>query len=211
MSMFTPARLRRPRRAAATSLALATALALLLGACGGSAGPTPSFDPAAPCTTDVQQTGAYPALEQLVPATWDDIAAGEVSSGRTCTAAGLGSLFDHGVRELRFAGATWKYADGVGMTIAVFEGTGLDTRNLLEFYKKGAKEAGRTDSSSQSTIKVGTEDALRFDATDPDGKTLLVVTWPADEVGRVHVLLGVGLAPDRVTDIIGKLGTAPAP
>lgn len=210
MSMFTPARLRRPRQAAATSLALAAALALLLGACAGSAGPTPSFDPAAPCTTDVQQTGAYPALEQLVPATWDDIAAGEVSSGRTCTAAGLGSLFDHGVRELRFAGATWKYADGVGMTIALFEGTGLDTSNLLEFYKKGAKEAGRTDSSSQSTIKVGTVDALRFDATDPDGKTLLVVTWPADEVGRVHVLLGVGLAPDRVTDIIGKLGTAPA-
>lgn len=190
---------------AVLGLVVATLLAAtMLAACGGSA--PASFDPSQPCTQDYQGNGAYPDLEALIPSTWDGQPAGELNSGRTCQASSLGSLLDHGIHELRFAGATWKFDDGVGMTVAVFEGTGLDTDRIMEFYRKGAKEAGRTDQSSQTDITVGTTPAIRFDATDPDGKRLLVVTWATEVEGRVHVLLGAGLDDERVADILAKLG-----
>ncbi len=193
-----------PFRALAAIAIAALLAAAVLSGCGA---PAPaSFDPAQPCTQDYQGAGAYPELEAIVPPSWDGQPAGELNSGRTCQPGSLGSLLDHGIHELRFAGATWRFADGVGMTIAVFEGEGLDTARIMEFYRKGAKEAGRTDQSSQTDITVGTTPALRFDATDPDGKRLLVVTWATATEGRVHVLLGAGLDDELVADILAKLG-----
>ena len=82
--------------------------------------------------------GAYPDLEALLPATYDGKPPAGVDSGRTCTTDALGTLATHGITGVRFAGATWSLGASSGLTVAVFDGTGLDPATMLEFYEEYA-------------------------------------------------------------------------
>ncbi|MEI7744159.1 MAG: hypothetical protein WCK58_10485, partial [Chloroflexota bacterium] len=151
-----------PRRLPSRIAACAALLAItgLLAACGGSTAGA-SFDPASPCTEDVQQAGAYPALEALLPAALDGKAYTTLDSGRTCSSGALGSLGARGIKELRFAGATWRVSDSIGMTVAVFEAATLDPALIVDFYRSGARQAGKTAESSITDSTVGSAKAVR--------------------------------------------------
>jgi hypothetical protein len=183
-------------------LVLATlVLALLVAACG-TATPVASFDPASACTTDGRFPGAYPDLEGLLPSTYEGAAPATVDSGRNCTPSALGILAESGVGGVRFAGATWPLGGTTGLTVAVFEGEGLDATKLLAFYEDGARTARRTEKLQVSDTTVGGTAAKRLDVLGSDGTAQTVVTWPAPEPGRVNVLLAADLGDAKVAQAL---------
>lgn len=199
---------RRRRHATFVRLVLAVLLVLSLAACAAAAdAPVISFDPTGPCTVDGQQPGAYPELEALLPAAWEDRGPDNVDSGRTCTKDALGTLAGRGIDELRFAGATWRAGGSSGLTVAVFEADRLDQAMMVEFYEAGARAARRTDEYRVSDVTVGGKAARRLDVLGSDGSTQTVVAWPADEPGRVNVLLAADLGDTRVAGILDTLGS----
>src|SRR5262249_48299075 len=115
MPVTSPAR--RPARLIALAASFAFA-AVALAACSSTAS-APSFDASAPCTVDAKLAGAYPALEALIPAKVGDTAHVSLASGRNCTATNLGTLADHGVKEVHFAGGVWQDSSEGAITLAV--------------------------------------------------------------------------------------------
>jgi hypothetical protein len=189
-----------------TAVALASlALVIAIAACG-TATPAASFDPASACDTDGRFPGAYPELEALLPTAFEGKAPESVDSGRSCTDAALGTLAGEGVDGLRFAGATWALGGTSGVTVAVFEGDGLDASKLLTFYEDGARTARRTEKLQVSETTVGGADAKRLDVLGSDGTGQTIVTWPADEPGRVNVLLAADVGDSRVAQALEALG-----
>jgi hypothetical protein len=208
MSLTVHSPRRSPWRRLPSVLALAVIVSSVLAACAAGADPTTaSFDPTGPCTADGQRPGAYPDLEGLLPAAWGDRAPDNLNSGRTCTTEALGTLAGQGVDELRFAGATWKLGAASGMTVAVFDATGLDPAKMIEFYEAGAKVARRTDKYQVSETTVGGQPASRLDVLGSDGTAQTVVAWPAKEPGRVNVLLAADLGDTKVAEVLDTLGT----
>ncbi len=181
------------------------ALAVSLAACGTET-PVASFDPASACETDGQFAGAYPELEALLPTTFEGKAPDTVDSGRNCSDGALGTLAAAGVDGVRFAGATWALGGTTGVTVAVFEGDGLDAANLLAFYEDGARTARRTEKLQVSDTTVGGAEAKRLDVLGSDGTGQTIVTWPAAAPGRVNVLLAADLGDARVADALEALG-----
>jgi hypothetical protein len=182
------------------------ALALTVAACGGGTAVT-SFDPASACDTDGRFPGAYPELEAHLPTAFEGKAPDTVDSGRSCTDAALGTLAGAGVDGVRFAGATWALGGTSGVTVAVFEGDGLDPAKLLTFYEDGARNARRTEKLQVSDTTVGGAEAKRLDVLGSDGTGQTVVTWPADEPGRVNVLLAADVGDARVAEALEALGS----
>jgi hypothetical protein len=183
------------------ALAAAVILALVLAACGATT-PVASFDPASACTTDGRFPGAYPELEALLPEAYEGAAPATVDSGRNCTPAALGILAESGVDGVRFAGETWALGGTTGLTVAVFEGDGLDATNLLAFYEDGARTARRTEKLQVSDTTVAGAAAKRLDVLGSDGTAQTVVTWPAAEPGRVNVLLASDLGDAKVAQAL---------
>ena len=184
-------------------IAVLAALVVLVGvaACGAST-PVASFDPASACTTDGRFAGAYPDLEALLPKTYLGTAPATVDSGRNCTASALGILAESGVDGVRFAGATWPLGGTTGLTVAVFEGEGLDAANLMSFYEDGARKARRTEKLEVKDTTVAGTAAKRLDVLGSDGTGQTVVTWPAAEPGRVNVLLAADLGDAKVAEAL---------
>jgi hypothetical protein len=177
------------------------ALALAVAACAGAT-PVASFDPASACETDGRFAGAYPDLEALLPTAFEGEAPDTVDSGRNCTDGALGALAASGVDGVRFAGATWALGGTTGLTVAVFEGDGLDAANLLTFYEEGARTARRTEKLQVSDTTVGGAGAKRLDVLGSDGTGQTIVTWPADAPGRVNVLLAADLGDAKVAEAL---------
>ena len=186
-------------------LLVGLALVVSLAACSRET-PAVSFDPASACDTDGRFAGAYPDLEALLPTTFEGKAPDRVDSGRNCTDGALGILKESGVDGVRFAGSTWALGGTSGVTVAVFEGDGLDALNLLAFYEDGARTARRTEKLQVSDITVGGADAERLDVLGSDGTGQTIVTWPADAPGRVNVLLAADLGDARVAEALDALG-----
>ena len=182
-------------------------LTILVAACGGSEIPVVSFDPSSPCTTDGQQRGAYPELEGLLPTAYDGNPPMNVDSGRTCTAASLGTLADHGVTELRFAGATWGLGGTSGLTMATFEADGLDPAAMIEFYEAGARTNRKTEKLQTTDTTAGGGPARRLDVLQSDGAYQTVVAWPAAVPGRVMVLLAADLGDAKVSAALDEFAT----
>ena len=163
------------------------ALAATLVACGG-----PTFDPAGPCTVDGKQAGAYPDMEALVPKTYNGTAPSQLDSGRTCTTDGLGSLASHGVKELRFAGATWETGSQSGLTLATFSSVGgpaLDPAWLSEFYETTARGGKNIQSIDTNTLVLPSGGAAdRLDVLNDESYQTVVVWKDGDRV--VAVLVG---------------------
>lgn len=194
------------RRAAVRARVLAGVLprllagALLLAACG--AAPTPS-GPLGPCGTDradAMSLGGFPELEALVPSSLEGRAPDTVNSGRSCSDKALGSLASHGIRELRYAGATWNQGRSDAAVVAVLstppDQPPLQQAWIEEFYTAGAVAGTKTDNvtTTRPTMEpVG--QVFRIDALN-DLSLQTVVTWGGDD-GVAHVVIvATEVAPD---------------
>ena len=178
--------------------AVALVLALVLAGCG-TATPVASFDPASACTTDGRMAGAYPELEALLPAAYEGKAPATVDSGRNCTPAALGTLAEAGIDGVRFAGATWPLGGTSGLTVAVFEGDGLDPKAMIDFYEAGARTASRTEKLRSEDTTVAGQPARRLAVLRSDGSGQTIVAWPDGE-HRVMVLLAADLGDAKVAE-----------
>ena len=188
------------RAARAIALGLATALAA-----AGCAEPAASFNPEGPCTVDGRAPGGYPLLEGMLPPSLSgigpaagdagaagDIAPTTVDSGRNCTQEVLGTLWDHGVRELRFAGAIWDIGGGEGAVSAVFTTPPgqptLDTAWLEEFYEASARASSKAENVTVTRPVIGPAgEVFRIDALN-DLSLQTVVVWPDGDVVRVALI-----------------------
>src|SRR5438552_8386057 len=140
--------------------------------------PYSSFDPKVPCTTDGRFPGAYPDLEARVPARFAGRGPDTLDSGRNCTAAELGTLAGHGIREVRFAGGTWQLSGESGVTLAVFTGDGLTAEWLGEWYESSARGARSTQQITPSRPTIGGRQAYRLDTVNGQSDQT-VITWDA--------------------------------
>lgn len=171
------------------ALLLALAAGVAVAGCGLVAGPSFSTDGA--CVVDGRAPGAYPALEAQIPRTIAGRPATTVDSGRNCSDKALGWFSsNHGVHELRFAGATWDEGNGSGVSIAVLA---LPDRPLPvtwaeEFYQAGAiagKHTGNIETSHPTYPGAGT--VYRLDTLN-DLSFQTVVVWPDGPLARVVIV-----------------------
>jgi hypothetical protein len=197
--------MRRPLRRHLAAILLATALLPVAAACGPESVAT-SFDPSAPCPAEGQVAGAYPDLEALVPVEYQGRGPDTLDSGRICSAEALGTLADAGITEVRFAGATWRTGGTSGLTLAVFEGDGLDPAEMLDFYAIPAQSARRTEKLVQSDTTVGSVPAKRLDVLGSDGTGSTLVAWQVPGETVVRVLLAADIGDAAVSDLLETLG-----
>lgn len=184
---------------------LTVALALVMTACSPAA-PATSFDPAGPCVVDGSSPGAYPDLEALVPKVYQGVAPSRLDSGRTCPGPNLGSLASAGVDEVRFGGGTWTFGAERAAVLAVFEGTGLTSDALADFYANSARDASRTSVLSESSPTVAGRPGRRLD-TQTGERLQTVVVWPSAQVGRVNVVITNDLPDARIQDALAAFGS----
>ncbi len=162
-------------RPAALSGAVLVLAVLLVAGCSGTA--QASFNPAGPCTSDGRVAGAYPDLEALVPKMLGDRAPTRLDSGRNCTAANLGTLAGHGLKEIRFAGGLWTDGTQNGVTLAVFRAPGLQSDWMGEWYEASARAGRQTGGITLSKTTVAGRPANRMDLVNGDSNQT-VITWP---------------------------------
>ena len=183
------------RRLARPNLAIAS-LVLVAAACGGPAStssPNASAAGAADCTADHRAAGALPELEALLPLGMIERSPDSVDSGLNCTSAALGSYVGHGVRELRFAGATWDQGNG-DATVAAILATrpvgqpALETAWVEEFYTAGAVAGRHTgDVKTSRPAMRGAGQVFRLEAIN-NLSLQTVVVWPAAPYTRVVIV-----------------------
>jgi len=165
-------------------LAAAGLLAFVAAGCGTS------FDPTGACNADGSAPGAYPTLEAAIPATYNGAKPTELDSGRACTAAGLGTLAAHGVKELRFAGGVWSTGTDSGLSFAVFvdqDGPTLDPAWMTEFYGASAAQGKNVQSIDTVAYPIsGSTNGQRLDVLNGESFQSVVV-WQGN--GRVAVAL----------------------
>ena len=142
---------------------------------------------------DLRAPGTYPELEAQLPSSLgeDGRAPDSVDSGRSCSDQALGTLRQHGVTELRFAGATWEVGNSDGtviVSLALPEGAPvLQEAWVEEFYEAGAQSAKKTDNIETSRPTVaGAGEVFRIDTLN-DLSLQSVVTWQVD--GATHVVI----------------------
>jgi hypothetical protein len=169
-------------RSLLTILALTGALAACTG--GGSA----SFDPNSPCTADVKQPGAYPALEKLIPTQFEGRDPNRLDSGRNCTPQSLGALATAGVRELHFAGGLWEVGQRSGVTLAVLSAPSLTADATADFYVAGARAGRNTENVTRSRVELQGMTGWQV-ATLNDESFQTVIVWPAPQPDTVRVVL----------------------
>ena len=189
-------------RRAALGVALAIAASLAIAGC---AEPAASFSAEGPCTVDGRAPGGYPDLEARLPsslggigpdngtgAATADVSPTTVDSGRNCTQKVLGALWDHGIRELRFAGAIWDIGGGEGVVSALFitppGQPALETSWLEEFYEASARASSKAENITvtRPTIDPAGE-VFRIDALN-DLSLQTVVVWPDGDIARVALV-----------------------
>jgi len=174
-------------------------VALAAAACSGNA--DVSFDPNGQCFADGSASGAYPELEARIPTTLLGAKPTHLDSGRHCTAAALGSLAAAGIRELRFAGATWSFGADRAAALAVFSAPGLTADQMAEFYLAGASAAERTNLLSGRAVNVAGRPGHRLD-TQTGERLQTVEVWPAAEPDMVDVVITNDLPDARIADAV---------
>jgi hypothetical protein len=187
---------------------LVLTLSVLLLGCGGSAG---TFNPSGPCTADGRAPGAFPDLEAKLPRSLGGIAPADgsasapadllptkVDSGRNCTEGALSTLWAHGIRELRYAGAIWDRGGGDGTASAFFATPpgqpALQAAWMEEFYQAGAEASTKTENIKVTHPTVDPAGAVFELETLNDLSLQTVVVWPATDGVRV-VIVGTRVAP----------------
>lgn len=179
------------RSATLTAMRRLAVIAAVLAAfaVSGCAAPAASFDPAAPCTRDARLPGAYPDLEQLIPASFQGQAPASVDSGRNCTTASIGTLAGVGVEELQFAGGLWETGRRSGVTLAVVRSPALTGQQVFDFYHAGALAARRTETIDTTIVESASgRDILSL--TTLNGESFQTIqVQEAAEAGLVRVVL----------------------
>ncbi len=200
----------RRRSVVVGMLGLAVA-GLALGACGAFG---PTFSPTGACLADGRAPGAYPELEADVPRTISGRPATSIDSGRDCSTDALGSFVNHGVHDLRFAGATWDEGSGNGVSIAVLAlpDQPLPVAWAEEFYQLGAENGSHTGNiqvARPTYAGVGT--VFRLDTLN-DLSFQTVVVWADGPLARV-VIVATQVGPSasrsvhdaRVAEAVGAV------
>ena len=172
----------------------ALVVALLAAACSAGAGTLPVGS----CTDGTIQN-SEPALEALLPATFEGRAPDALSSGRNCTAETLGSLTEHGVTAFQFAGATWDFGAGTAATFAIeaLPDQRLPAAWVEEFYERGARGGRRTGDiqvSRPTVAPIG--EVYRLDVLN-DLSLQTIVVW-ADGNRVRDVLVATPVSPTAV-------------
>jgi hypothetical protein len=156
----------------------------MASACGSA-----RFDPSGPCTADGRAPGAYPELERLIPARFEEVVPTVLDSGRNCTATALASLASHGVAEVRFAGGQWHLGERSGVTMAVFSSpTRLDAAWLGEFYESSARVARHTENVSAAQATIGGVNAFRVETLNDETSFQTVVVWAGRDAVDVVIV-----------------------
>lgn len=182
------------------AVALAVVLASSIAACAAAPAPA-SFDPTAPCAEDARLPGAYPELEALLPARLFDAAPDALDSGRNCTERNLGTLVNHGIAELRFAGALWERSESTGVRLAVFAGDGVTAERIGEWYEGSARSTNKTTALRPSRPTIDGRQAYRLDLLASE-QPQTVIAWPSADGSRVQVVIAAGVpAADLETAI----------
>ncbi|HWP62901.1 MAG TPA: hypothetical protein VNO86_05480 [Candidatus Binatia bacterium] len=173
---------------------------LLVGLAGCSlVGGGPSFSPDGPCLVDGRAPGAYPELEALVPARFDDRPPDRLDSGRNCSPENLAGLAASGITELRFAGGLWATGAESGVTLAIFTAPGLTVEDLGAWYEAGARSARKTSNIVVERPRLGGGTAYRIDLENGGQLQTIVVLPSAADVVRV-VLVGSAARDVRTPD-----------
>jgi hypothetical protein len=181
------------------AVVVALVVASVVAGCVGGR-PAPSFDTSGPCTVDGQRPGAYPELEVLIPATFEGIAPARLDSGRNCTERNLGTLANHGIREVRFAGGLWETGDRSGFTLAVLVAPSLTAEVMAEFYEAGARAGRKTAEVKRSIFDLDGRNAWMISTLNDESYQTIAV-WDAGQPGTVRAVL-VG-SDVRETDGMG--------
>jgi len=182
------------RRRAMIRARVATRLAILLGAvllvAGCGAEESASFDPSTACDGAARQQmkGAYPDLEARVPMELAGKPARSRDSGRFCSQATLGSVFDAGITEVRFGGGIWEVGDRGGIQLGAFEGDGLTAEMLAEEYRQAADKSRRTEAVRATTLEVDGRPARRIDVVNGNSRQAIVV-WSSADGEAVQVVV----------------------
>lgn len=156
-----------------------------------------SFDPSGPCSTDGAAPGAYPELEAMVPAAFEDKPPDTLDSGRNCTAEAIGSLGSAGIDEVRYAGGTWGFGGIRAAALAVFTAPGLTADAMADFYTQSAQGANRTRVTAESRPTMAGHPVHRIDTvTGPRQQT--VVVWPASVPDTVNVVITNDLPDPKI-------------
>jgi hypothetical protein len=170
-------------------LALGLAAVLLAAACGVS---QQAQSPLGGCGDDARFAGAYPELERLLPAALEGRPADKVDSGQSCSAGALSTLSEHGIHELRFAGATWTQGAQDGTVIARFTSVpgepDLDQTWMQDFYEAGAKSSTKTENITVDYPQLGTGGRYWRLETLNDLSLQTVAVWGGDPA-TVHVVI----------------------
>jgi hypothetical protein len=168
-------------------VAAVLAAALVVAACS-SGQPAPSFDPSGACTVDGRLPGAYPDLEARVPVALDGRAPAKLDSGRNCTPANLATLANHGLGEVRFAGASWSDGGARGRTLAVFSAPGLEPEWIAEWYLATAERGRRTEDIETFPVTVDGRPGTRIQLVNDD-RHQVVVVWPSGDGAVTQVVI----------------------
>ncbi len=177
--------------------------AFLVWAC--AAPPAASFDPSGPCTQDGSAPGAYPELEAMVPARFEDAAPATLDSGRNCTDQGLGALRKAGIDEVRFAGGTWGFGGIRAAALVVFSAPGLTADAIADFYTDSAQEANRTRVTGAAAATLGGREGYRID-TVTGSRQQTVVVWPAAAADMVNVVITNDLPDSKIEAAVEAFG-----
>jgi hypothetical protein len=173
------------------------------GACAST--PPASFDPSAPCTQDGSAPGAYPDLEAMVPATFENGPPQTLDSGRKCTTEGLGALTASGIKEVHFAGGTWGFGAIRAAALAVFSAPGLTADDMAEFYGTSATEANRTRITAVSTPTLAGRPGHRIDSVTGDREQTVMV-WPDAQPDVVNVVITNDLPDPKIDAAVEAFG-----
>ena len=175
---------------------------VLAGLAAAGCQPSASFQPNGACVADGRAPGTYPELEGQLPGELAGNVPTSRDSGRSCSDQRLGTLASHGVRDLRYAGATWAPEGGSSTVIALFTTPAtqphLDPTWIEEFYETGARASTKTENlqvthpaleGAGTVYRLDTLNELSFQS---------VVVWPGTNVVHV-VLVATQLRPGGLT------------
>ena len=178
-------------------------LAAILAACSGAA--TPSFDPSGPCSGDGSAPGAYPDLEAMVPASYEERAPDRLDSGRNCTDENLGTLADEGIEEVRFAGGTWEFGSDIAAVLAVFAADGLTADVMADWWEATAGDSPRTQILRSADLDINGRAVHRLD-TKTGERLQSVVVWEGAGPGQVNVVLTHNLPDPKIEAAVAAFG-----
>jgi hypothetical protein len=172
---------------------------LSLAAC---AAPATTLDPGAPCggREELRSAGLEPDLEALLPTDLGGRAPDARSSGRYCSRAQLGSLRETGLRELRFAGATWADARG-GRSLTIYQAPGLTLDGLADAFAGGAGSARRVTNVRAAESSIGGRRAIRIDA-QADERRQVVWLWEDPRPETVRVILASDVTEEALEEAV---------